>query len=441
MKKFRLLTILILALGLVFMDVHPALAFPPRPSGFFGTVKVDGVNVPDDTVVSARINGIQYASIMIENYWGETVYSLDIPGDEKDTSPIEGGVEGNIIDFYIGAIKSTQTGIWHEATNVNLNLTGYTNHPPNNLSLSASTVSENSPVNTEIGILSSSDPDAGNTFTYSLETGSGSIDNSSFNISGSSLRSSVVFNYEAKSSYSVRIRTTDQGGLYYEKAFIILVTNVNQAPVITEGASVNVNMSEDGTPNAFNLTLSASDVDGNILTWSISSPAAHGTASVSGTGGSKGIGYIPTANYNGTDNFVVQVSDGSLTDTIVVNITIAPVNDVPVIMEGSSTGVGMSTNGSPIPFALTLHATDVDTSDTLTWSIAAGALHGAASATGTGISKVINYIPTIDYVGGDRFIVQVSDGRGGTAAIVVIVSVNSEEPALYSIFFPIITKY
>ena len=69
-------------------------------------------------------------------------------------------------------------------------------------------------------------------------------------------------------------------------------------------------MSEDSSPTAFSLTLNATDLDGNTLTWSISTPAGHGTASASGTGLSKAIGYTPAANYNGSDSFVVQVSDG-----------------------------------------------------------------------------------------------------------------------------------
>jgi hypothetical protein len=94
-------------------------------------------------------------------------------------------------------------------------------------------------------------------------------------------------------------------------------TATNHAPEITEGASISRSMSEDGSPTAFALTLNASDVDaGTTLTWSIATPASNGTASVSGTGTTKTIGYVPNANYNGSDQFVVRVSDGSLADTI-----------------------------------------------------------------------------------------------------------------------------
>jgi len=104
----------------------------------------------------------------------------------------------------------------------------------------------------------------------------------------------------------------------------------NNPPVITEGASVGVTMDEDGNPTAFSLTLNATDADGDTITWSISTPAANGNATASGTGASKAIGYTPNANHNGSDSFVVQVADGhGGTDTITVNVTINAINDPP----------------------------------------------------------------------------------------------------------------
>ena len=72
------------------------------------------------------------------------------------------------------------------------------------------------------------------------------------------------------------------------------------------------------------------------MTWGIETNATHGTATASGTGSSKVIGYAPDANYNGLDSFVVRVEDGNGgKDTITVNVTIQPVNDDPVITESA----------------------------------------------------------------------------------------------------------
>jgi hypothetical protein len=135
MKRFHLPTSLILTIGVLLLYVQPVLAFPSLPSSFYGTVKVDGANVPAGTVVSAKINGIQYASTIIN--LGDIYYSLDIPGDDPDTpGTLEGGVQGDTIAFYIGTTKATQTGTWHSGSIVSLNLTGSTNiEPPTSLFL------------------------------------------------------------------------------------------------------------------------------------------------------------------------------------------------------------------------------------------------------------------------------------------------------------------
>ena len=104
------------------------------------------------------------------------------------------------------------------------------NESPTNITLSNSAVAESQPAGTAVGTLSATDPDAGNAFAYTLVAGTGGTDNSSFMLSGSALLTAAVFDYEAKNSYSIRVRATDQGGLYYEKVFTVTVINVKASP-------------------------------------------------------------------------------------------------------------------------------------------------------------------------------------------------------------------
>ena len=103
--------------------------------------------------------------------------------------------------------------------------------------------------------------------TYTLVAGSGDDDNSSFTISTNQLIASIPFNYEAKNSYKIRIRSTDNGfyesgidRLYLEKTFTIPVYNTNEAP--TEiFLSGNLNVLEN-IPAGFLIgTFSMSDPD------------------------------------------------------------------------------------------------------------------------------------------------------------------------------------
>jgi hypothetical protein len=104
------------------------------------------------------------------------------------------------------------------------------NNAPTDIGLSSALIAENSAVNTVVGTFSTTDADSSDTFTYSLATGTGSTDNASFNINGASLRASAAFDFEAKSSYSIRVQTTDSSGASFEKVFTITVNNVIDSP-------------------------------------------------------------------------------------------------------------------------------------------------------------------------------------------------------------------
>ena len=102
------------------------------------------------------------------------------------------------------------------------------NQAPTDLTLSNSAITENLAVGTAIGSFTSTDPDTGNSFTYSLVTGTGATDNSLFAITNNQLTTNSVFDYETKNSYNIRVRTTDQGGLSFEKQLTIGVTDLNE---------------------------------------------------------------------------------------------------------------------------------------------------------------------------------------------------------------------
>ncbi|MBU6375573.1 MAG: putative Ig domain-containing protein [Bdellovibrionales bacterium] len=104
------------------------------------------------------------------------------------------------------------------------------NEAPTDISLSSSTVTLTQASLTAVGSLSSTDQDLGESFTYSLVPGEGAADNSSFLLSGNSLvLSASVFGQCRKDPYSVRVRSTDQGGLFFEKVFSI---RVDQPPTV-----------------------------------------------------------------------------------------------------------------------------------------------------------------------------------------------------------------
>ncbi len=107
------------------------------------------------------------------------------------------------------------------------------NIAPTDITLSANATPENNAaLQFGVGILGSNDPDETGTVTYSLVPGTGAADNASFIISGIQLRTNTKVDYEKKSSYTIRIRATDQSGLFVEEVFTIVVRNINEKPFV-----------------------------------------------------------------------------------------------------------------------------------------------------------------------------------------------------------------
>jgi hypothetical protein len=205
--------------------------------------------------------------------------------------------------------------------------------------------------------------------------------------------------------------TVSDGELTDVGHMTVTVTPVNDAPV---AAGQSLTTPED---TALGITLAANDVESDPLTYSLVAGPSHGAL----TGTAPNLTYTPASHYYGPDSFTFKANDGQADSNVAtISITVTSVNSQPEITEGAAAGVTMSKNGLPLAFALTLHASDAD-NDTLTWSVLTPASHGAAGVMGTGTTKEINYTPEVDYVGTDSFVVQVSDGEGGTDSITVSV--------------------
>lgn len=106
---------------------------------------------------------------------------------------------------------------------------------PTDLLLSASTLVENNLPGATVGTLTAVDSDEGDSFVFSLTSGAGSTDNAAFSLVGNELRLTAAADFETKSSYALRVRVTDAGGLFFEKAFTVAITNLNEAPRFTPG--------------------------------------------------------------------------------------------------------------------------------------------------------------------------------------------------------------
>lgn len=183
----------------------------------------------------------------------------------------------------------------------------------------------------------------------------------------------------------------------------ITVIAVNDAPLAD---AMTAETTEDA---AVNLTLTGTDVDGDTLSFAVTSPPAHGTLS----GTPPALTYLPDQDWHGTDSFAFITSDGSTdSEPAVVSITVTPVNDTPVALPQALP----TAEDSTLP--ITLSATDVE-GDTLSFTVTSPPQHGAL----TGPAPDLTYTPDANWYGSDSFSFTVSDGVLTSAPAVVTLSI------------------
>ncbi len=235
------------------------------------------------------------------------------------------------------------------------------------------TVAENTAANTNIGDpFQATDPDNGDTLTYSLHRG----DASAFRIDASTgqLQTKVALDFETKNLYNdLAIRTTDSEGNFDAIFVTITVTNVNEAPVFTNSSTTRTIAENTASGTNIGAAFAATDVDsGDTLTYTLGGIDASAFSIVSTTGQlqtKNALDYETKTTYSVT----VSVSDsngGRASIDVTINVTDVNENRAPVFSDGDSTTRVVAENtasgeniGTPVA------ATDPNSGDTLTYTL------------------------------------------------------------------------
>ncbi|MFN6105816.1 MAG: PKD domain-containing protein, partial [Planctomycetaceae bacterium] len=275
--------------------------------------------------------------------------------------------------FWTGiAIKPTADALVDTDTSNNTSCDDDVVHRvPTDLTLSSQKVGQQLPVGTVVGTFSTTDPNANDTFTYSLVTGNGSDDNASFTIVGDALKTAEVFDFATKSSYAIRVRTTDQTGLSFEKSLTISVEGLLEVE-----AGANRSTVEGDLVTLSSATYTGPFPDSELtltINWGDGSSEPGVLVPTSGTNGGT---IANTHRYadNGTYTVTLTLTDG--TTTISDSFTATVSNAAPAV--AALSGLAAAVRGQSVTYSLPF--SDAGTADTHTASIDGG---DGTSSTGT----------------------------------------------------------
>ena len=215
--------------------------------------------------------------------------------------------------------------------------------------------------------------------------------------SGAAITSAGVFTWipteSQVGSHDITVQVTD-GSLTDSETLTVTVRDVNVAPVL--------NTIDDQTVNEFvELTFTATASDDDALIFSLDGTVPSGAA-ITDDGN---FTWTPTESQDGDHTITVQVTDGSLTDSETLTVTVNEVNVAPVLNT-----IDDQTVNELVELTFTATASDTDVVDnvvnTLTFSFD-GTVPSGAAITSAG---VFTWIPTESQVGSHDITVQVTDG-------------------------------
>ncbi len=248
------------------------------------------------------------------------------------------------------------------------------NNPPQ-INAQTFSISENSPNGQQVGTVIATDPDAGQTLTYTILSGN---TNNAFQIGSSTgvltVNNSTALNYETTPTFTLVVKVQDNGtgSLSAQANITVNLTNVNESPQISNQTFSIAENTANGQQVG---TVTASDPDnGQTLTYSILSGNTNNAFQIGSSTGTLTVNNSTALNYETTPVFtlVVKVQDngsGSLFDQAPIIVNLTDVNEPPVINDQT---FSISLTTSNLQEVGTIIAFDPDAGQLLKYTIISG---------------------------------------------------------------------
>lgn len=252
-------------------------------------------------------------------------------------------------------------------------------------------VDENAAVGTVVGQLAVQDPDAGETFTYSLSTPYGDTFAIDPHTGVITVIDNSQLNYELISSLYAYVTVTDAGGLSAARAFEIAIRNVNEPP-ITEDREYTLPENAYGGID-FGYVPGYDPESGYGVQFAIASSTLPGAFVIHPVYGTLQLAEGAVLDHETADTvtLVVTVSDygdPSLSSTSTVTIHIGDVNEPPIAEPQEISVAETTANGTVVG---TVQVSDPDAGQTLTYQLVGSSFGGAfAIDSTTGVITVVD---------------------------------------------------
>ena len=298
-----------------------------------------------------------------------------------------------------------------------------------------------------LGVLTSIDQDLGDQFVYSVVGGG---DAGYFSIGGGNsdelLIQGVLLDFENKAQYECVVRSTDAQGLFVDQVIFVSLTDINEAP---ELSNQSFSIDENSINGTFVGLLSAVDVDADdVLSYHVTGGNGVGILDVDPLTGEVIVLDQALLNYETTPmvNLLVEVVDGEgLADTAEVLIELNDVNDEQILVENSvlivsEGGVGIIDSS----FLRTVDEEQAD--DRLVYSVVNSPVKGTLQVAGVTANEFtqqdlnenrVSYVHDGSESLSDSFEFLVDDGTGlatGGVFVISVIPVNDAPVAQDDVF-------
>ena len=243
---------------------------------------------------------------------------------------------------------------------------------PTIFTLSKANIDENQPIATVVGDFTVIKENR-TVFALTLVDGEGGEDNASFEITGNSLKSKAMFDFETKNSYKIRIKAQNTLGELLFANYVITINDINDTPVLITISNDKINENLPAGTVIGTLKTKDQDKDSSIYRFSISGSDYLNFVLV-------GDQLVLKKSLDFEKQKVFQfelISNDQRGGEVKEKMTIyaLDVNENPVITKNVGSNAvdfvlaGLSNNASDLG---KVEATDVDANSVLSWEISPG---------------------------------------------------------------------